>query len=136
MKKYLTHIILALSLLLPFTGYAACSLDETSSTKFLTDCSQEQNGFINPSDTVSTTTGIQQRVGEIATGAISLWALLAVGAIVWAGIQYTKSFGDDEKLKKAKTTGIYAVIGLILMMLSFSLVDVIINFIFKITWSN
>lgn len=104
--------------------------------KFLTDCSQEQNGFINPSDTVSTTTGIQQRVGEIATGAISLWALLAVGAIVWAGIQYTKSFGDDEKLKKAKTTGIYAVIGLILMMLSFSLVDVIINFIFKITWSN
>ena len=43
--------------------------------------------------------------------------------------------GDSgqEKLKKAKTTGIYAVIGLILMMLSFSLVDVIINFIFKVT---
>lgn len=132
MKKYLIYIILSLSLL-PFAGYSACSLDETSSTTFLTDCSQEQSGFINPSDTISTTTGIQQRVGEIATGAISLGALLAVGAIVWAGIQYTKSFGDDEKLKKAKTTGIYAVIGLILMMLSFSLVDVIINFIFKVT---
>lgn len=52
MKKYLTHIILTLSFLLPFTGYAACSLDETSSTAFLTDCSKDTIG-IKPSDTTS-----------------------------------------------------------------------------------
>jgi hypothetical protein len=47
-------------------------------------------------------------------------------------MRYTSSYGDDEKLKKAKTTGIYALIGLLLMMASFGLVDIIINSIYKI----
>lgn len=52
--------------------------------------------------------------------------------IVWSGIQYTKSFGEDESLKKAKNTGIYAVIGLLLLMASFGLVDIVIQFVFEL----
>jgi hypothetical protein len=41
---------------------------------------------------------------------IAFGALFAIGALVFTGIQYTMSYGDDEKIKKAKTTGIYALI--------------------------
>ncbi len=69
----------------------------------------------------------------IANGAISFGALLAVWAIVWSGIQYTKAFGEDEKLKKAKTTWIYSLIWLILLLISFGIVDIFINFIYTVT---
>jgi Type IV secretion system pilin len=63
---------------------------------------------------------------------ISFGALFAIGAIVFSGIQYTTSYGDDEKVKKAKMTGIYAVIGLFLLLLAFPLVDILINFIYSL----
>lgn len=63
--------------------------------------------------------GTKKQIRDIATGAISFGALLAVGALVWSGIQYTKALGEDEKLKKAKMTGIYSLIGLILLLTSF-----------------
>ena len=77
--------------------------------------------------------GVRQYIEKTASVAISFWALLAVGAIVWSGIQYTKAYGEDEKLKKAKTTAIYAFIWLILLMASFGLVDIFINFIYKVS---
>jgi hypothetical protein len=47
---------------------------------------------------------------NIAKQVIAFGALFAIGALVFTGIQYTISYGDDEKVKKAKTTGIYALI--------------------------
>ncbi len=53
---------------------------------------------------------MKARIVNIAKKTIQFGALLAVGALVFAGIQYTTSYGDDEKLKHAKTTGIFAVV--------------------------
>jgi Type IV secretion system pilin len=63
---------------------------------------------------------------------IAFGSLFAIGAIVFSGIQYTTSYGDDEKVKKAKTTGIYAISGLLLLLLAFPLVDIIINFVYSL----
>jgi hypothetical protein len=52
---------------------------------------------------------------------------------VYSGIQYTLSYGDDEKIKKAKMTWIYSAIGLLLLLLAFPLVDILVNFIFSLT---
>ena len=68
----------------------------------------------------------------IAETAISFGALIAVAILVWSGIQYTLSYGEDEKIKHAKSTAINALIGLILLMASFGLVDVFLNFIFTL----
>lgn len=65
----------------------------------------------------------------IVERAISLGAVFAVAFLVWAGIQYTTAYGDDEKIKHAKSTGIYATAGLILLMAAFGLVDIFIGFI-------
>lgn len=99
-----------------------------NAAEFLAKCASGTTGIQVKAD--GSVTSVKDRIVDIAKKAIAFGALLAVGAIVWAGIQYTKSFGEDESLKKAKNTGIYAVIGLILLMSAFGLVDIIINFIY------
>jgi hypothetical protein len=89
-------------------------------------------GNTNSPDFEEAKRATRDRITLIANALISLGAVLAVGALVWAGIQYTKAFGDDESLKKAKNTGIYALIGLILLIASFGLVDIFIRFIYQI----
>lgn len=110
-----------------------CSFDTTANAEvFLQWCSKGTTG-IKPYLAWDTKDSIKERVKTIATWAISLGALFAVGALVWAGIQYTKAYGEDESLKKAKTTGIYALIGLFLLMASFGLVNIFVNFVYTVT---
>jgi hypothetical protein len=111
----------------------ACNIIEgNTAVQTLANCWDWTVG-INPRGESNDREWVQKRIQKIASVAISFGALLAVGAIVWAGIQYTKSYGEDEKLKKAKTTAIYALIGLVLLMGSFWLIDVFINFVYTIS---
>ena len=67
----------------------------TSAAEFLAGCSDSSPGGISvsaASDISGTTSDIKQKVKDIAERAIAFGALFAVGMIVWAGIQYTKSF--------------------------------------------
>ncbi len=72
-------------------------------------------------------------VVTISETIIGFGALFAIGAVVFSWIQYTTSYGDDEKIKKAKTTGIYALIGLVLLLTAFPFVDTMINFIYSLS---
>lgn len=67
----------------------------------------------------------------MASRLIQFGALFAIGVIVYSGIRYTTSVWDDEKIKNAKGTLIYAVIWLILLLIAFPLVDIIIGFIYS-----
>ena len=78
-------------------------------------------------------TSIKALIKSVAKTVISFGALFAIGAIVFSGIQYTTSYGDDEKVKKAKTTGVYAIIGLFLLLLAFPLVDILVNFVYGLS---
>lgn len=72
-------------------------------------------------------------VKNVAKKVIQFWALFAIGAIVFSGVKYTTSYGDDEKVKKAKMTGVYAIMGLLLLLTAFPLVDIIVNFIYNLS---
>jgi hypothetical protein len=100
--------------------------------EFLTACAT-MTSWIDPSNFSQDKEGTRNQIIAIANGAISFGALLAVWAIVWSGVQYTKAFGEDEKLKKAKATWIYSLIWLLLLLISFGMVDIFINFIYTIT---
>lgn len=50
--------------------------------------------------------------------AYSLAAVVAVVVIVWGGIQYINSGGEPGKVAKAKNTIIYAIAGLIVVLLA------------------
>lgn len=48
---------------------------------------------------------------------------LAVVMIIWGGISYTTSAGDSGRVKKAKDTLMYAIIGLIVAFLAYAIVN-------------
>ncbi|GAB0174856.1 MAG: hypothetical protein HHAS10_07350 [Candidatus Altimarinota bacterium] len=101
-----------------------------NAAQFLKNCAQDTPGI--PPGNTSDIKGVKERIANIAKKVIQFGALFAVGALVFAGIQYTTAYGDDEKLKHAKTTGIFAVVGLLLLMASFGLVDILVRFIYEL----
>ena len=52
---------------------------------------------------------------------------LAVAFIIYGGIKYTMSGGDSAKVKSAKDTIMYAVVGLIVAILAYAIVNFVIG---------
>lgn len=53
--------------------------------------------------------------------------VVAVIMIIWAGIQYTTSAGDSSKVATAKNTIVYAVIGLIVAIFAYAIVNFVVS---------
>ena len=53
--------------------------------------------------------------------------VIAVIMVIIGGINYTTSQGDPEKIKKAKNTILYGIIGLIISLLAFAIVSFVLN---------
>ena len=66
---------------------------------------------------------VNNTVGSIVN--ILLWVvgILAVTMIVWSGFKYITSAGDTSKLASAKSTLIYAVVGLIIAIMAYAIVN-------------
>ena len=63
----------------------------------------------------------------ILNGVISVLAVVCVVVIVMGGGQYMMSSGDAAKVKKAKDTILYALIGLIICALAAAIVNFVIK---------
>ena len=58
--------------------------------------------------------------------------LFAVGALsvimlIWGGIRYTTSSGDSNKVTAAKNTDLYAIVGLVVSILAWAIVNMVID---------
>ncbi len=53
--------------------------------------------------------------------------IVAVVMIVIGGVNYTTSQGDSQKVQKAKNTIMYGIIGLIIVLLAFAIVNFVLN---------
>ena len=98
------------------------------------------NQTLGPTSGSNTTTGVTT-VGDgqntlagniqgIINGVIAALGIVAVIVIIIGGVSYMTSTGDAGKVKKAKDTILYGVIGLVICVLAFAIVNfVIINII-------
>ena len=77
-------------------------------------------------------------VGQVSTDPESLVKkfvnifLFAVGALsvimlIWGGIRYTTSAGDSNKVTAAKNTVLYAIVGLVVAILAYAIVNMVIS---------
>lgn len=69
--------------------------------------------------------------GGIFTQFVNI-ALLVVGALsvimlIWGGIRYIVSGGDSKKVTDAKNTILYAIIGLVIAVLAYAIVNFVLN---------
>ncbi|MDO5452003.1 MAG: hypothetical protein Q4F56_02855 [Candidatus Saccharibacteria bacterium] len=72
-------------------------------------------------------TDLEGNIINIINGVIAVLGLVAVVIIIVGGIQYMTSTGDAGKVKKAKDTILYGIIGLIVCILAFAIVNFVIS---------
>ena len=69
--------------------------------------------------------------GDIAKDVVNIMffivGIMAVIMIIWGGIRYVLSAGNSAALTSAKNTIVYAVIGLIVAILAYAIVNFVIN---------
>lgn len=51
--------------------------------------------------------------------------LIAIFVLVWGGVNWVTSGGDKTKLQSARNTILYAIIGLVLTLLAFTIINVL-----------
>lgn len=73
------------------------------------------------------TTDLTEVLINIITGFVGILGIVAVIFVVVGGVNYMTSAGDAGKLKKAKDTILYAIIGLIISVLAFAIVNFVIR---------
>ena len=72
-------------------------------------------------------TDLTGNIINIINGVIGVLSLVAVIVIIIGGVQYMTSSGDAGKVKKAKDTILYGVIGLAVCVLAFAIVNFVIS---------
>lgn len=70
---------------------------------------------------------IENTVGNIIQAVIGILGLACVVIIIIGGIGYMTSSGDAGKVKKAKDTILYGVIGMVICILAFAITTFIIG---------
>lgn len=73
--------------------------------------------------------GGSARLGDAISGGINLMIIFAVIlcliSIVWAGIQWASSSGDKAKVASARARITWSIIGLIIVLLAFLIVNIL-----------
>lgn len=72
-------------------------------------------------------TNIDSTVKNTINTIIGIVGLLSVVMIVYGGFLYTSSAGSPDKIKTAKSTILYAIVGLVVAILAFVIVQFVLN---------
>lgn len=75
----------------------------------------------------ATDQNLSGNIVDILNVIIGAIGILAVGIVILGGVQYMTSSGDAGKVKKAKDTILYGIIGLIIVALAFAIVNFVIR---------
>ncbi len=78
-------------------------------------------------NTIGENTSIRDFIQKVLNFILSFLGLIAIIAIIYAGYMYITAGGDDGQTEKAKKTIIYAIIGLIVVVISYALVNTILK---------
>ena len=123
MKNKITKIMFAIFI-------AFCLAFLPIAPTFAEQCSSKVCSGTNYPDSVKAACGcgnstkqLPDVVINIINAVIGISGIIAVVFIVIGGINYMTSTGDAGKVKKAKDTILYAVIGLVICALSFTIVN-------------
>ena len=91
-------------------------------------------GFISPSDNpqaVATATGGQGSFRQLALTVVNFFltflGLIAVVMIIYGGFLYVSAAGKEDKIEQAKKIIMYSVIGIIIILLSFAIVNTVLG---------
>ncbi|MBQ2695572.1 hypothetical protein IJG04_02990 [Candidatus Saccharibacteria bacterium] len=143
MKTKMIKILIMAVAVLGFAGAVGMSapvLAEEPSPSDVNICDLDQvpdsvkaaNGCPNTSEVAE----LPNVVRNILNAIIGVMGLVAVVFVVVGGIHYITSTGDATKVKKARDTILYSVIGLVICALAFAIVNFTVDTIINQSVSN
>ena len=75
----------------------------------------------------NTSDNLMSNVNTAINVILGLVGLVAVAVMILGGFQYTTSAGDTAKVTKAKNTILYGIVGLVIAVLAFAIVNFVIS---------
>ncbi|MBQ6320893.1 hypothetical protein IJI17_01555 [Candidatus Saccharibacteria bacterium] len=73
------------------------------------------------------TTNVESVVATVINTILYVVGILAVVMVIFGGVQYTTSAGDQAKVTKAKNTILYGLIGLVVAILAYAIVNFVVS---------
>lgn len=110
---------------------AAIQLDNSLRPQNLPDISVEQQDENTPA-AVAATQPIIIYVGEIVSRALLFAGSVSMIFLIMAGAQYILAFGKDERIERGKRGMTWSVIGLVVILLSYAIVQGIIRILIQL----
>ncbi|MBH1980717.1 hypothetical protein I8H89_04335 [Candidatus Saccharibacteria bacterium] len=107
-------------------GFGAVS-DAAQASNYINQSCGLAGGSSICTDAQSGAGGFNTTVTRIINGMLLMIGIVATIAIIIGGIRYATSNGDANQTKTAKNTIMYAVIGLIVAILSYAIVNFILD---------
>ena len=97
-----------------------CPTGSTRATwdKSIAECNVQEDNSLMPT------------INTIINVIMGILGLVAVLVIILGGVQYVTSTGDAAKVKKAKDTIMYGIIGLVISLLAFAIVNFVLSAFF------
>ena len=86
-------------------------------------------GFHMPVKPAGTPGDFGQSIVNLTNWVLGFATMIAVLALIWGGMNYLTSAGDEEKAKSGKQTIKYALLGLIVAGIAYALVNVVVSII-------
>lgn len=104
----------------------AVSVSVLSSTNALADVSEGVGGGISSTNTGNVPQaldGDEGMVKKVVNVMLYAIGIIAVVMIIFGGIKYSTSAGDSNKVTSAKNTLLYAVVGLVVAIFAYAIVN-------------
>ncbi|MEA1937196.1 MAG: pilin [Patescibacteria group bacterium] len=87
------------------------------------------DGFYMPTPPAGTPGNFAQSIVNLTNWILGFVTMIAVLMIIWGGIGYLTSAGDEDKARTGKKTLTYALIGLVVAGIAYALVNVVVSII-------
>jgi len=71
--------------------------------------------------------GADALLSNVMSTLFYVFGFVCVGGIVYGAVVYTTSAGDPEKVKRAKNAILYSIVGLVVTVLAFTIVNFVIG---------
>ena len=135
MKKVVLSALAAVLMVLGLSGIATlspayakviCADGTASTTNDYKGCPEWQND-----QGISTQESLMGNLTLIINVVVGVVGFVAVAMIVMGGISFATSQGDTSKVAKARNTVLYGVVGLVVALLAFAIVNFVLTSIFN-----
>jgi type IV secretory pathway VirB2 component (pilin) len=91
----------------------------------LPDINNQNINYNPPGSAIQPTESMTSILGHVAGWMTGIIGTIAVILVIIGGIQYAMALGDQEKINTSKRTILYAVVGLIIALLSYVIVPLV-----------